>query len=205
MKESFLKIVWQNLLTLILLNLAFIFSSVFVITIPAATTGLYRGACCCLDDRKRVLAEYWKAFRQNLIYAIPVGLFFGAFIAASAYGCVFYRMNYTGQFILLPISIFCLIVLYLSYIASIYAFTMLATVELPRKKIIKNAFLLLLVDVKSLFTWTMLSAVALLLSILLFPRSLVIIILLSFSISAILGAKGAIDLIKQYIMEGNNE
>lgn len=205
MKESFLKIVWHNLLTLILLNLVFIVSSVPIITIPAAMVGLYRGVYCCLSGKSNALAEYWKAFRASIIGALPAGLLFGALIAASAYGCIFYRLNYSGQFILLPISIFCMIVLYFSYTALTYAFTMLATVELPGKKLIKNAFLLLLVDAKALFTWPALSAAVLLLSILLFPRSLAMILLLSFSMAAMFGARGAMALIEQYITEDNNE
>ena len=205
MKESFLKVVWRNLFTLILLNLAFIASSVLVITIPAATAGLYRGTVCCLSGKKNALAEYWTAFRTGIISALPIGLVFGALIAASAYGCVFYRMNYSGQFLLLPISIFCMIALYLCYAAMTYAFTMLAAVELPSRKLIKNAFLLLLVDGKSLFTWPLLSAAVLLFSILLFPRSLAALLLLSFSMAAIFGVKGAMPLIEQYITEDNYE
>lgn len=205
MKESFLKVAWRNLFTLILLNLAFIASSVLVITIPAATAGLYRGAVCCLSGKKNALAEYWTAFRTGIISALPIGLVFGALIAAAAYGCFFYRMNYSGQFILLPISIFCMIALYLCYAAMIYAFTMLAFVELPSRKLIKNAFLLLLVDGKCLFTWPALSAAVLLFSILLFPRSLAIVLLLSFSMAAILGVKGAMPLIEQYITEDDHE
>lgn len=205
MKESFLKVVWQNLLTLILLNLAYIAASLPIITIPAATVGLYRGAVCCLRGKNGVLAEFWKAFRTSILSTLPVGLLFGALLAATAYGCIFYRMNYSGQFLLLPISIFCMIALYLCYTAMIYAFTMLATVELPGKKLIKNAFLLLLVDAKSLFTWPALSAAVLLCSILLFPRSLVMLLLLSFSMAAMLGAKGAMPLIEQYITEDDHE
>lgn len=205
MKESFAKIVWHNLLTLILLNLAFIAACLPLITVPAAAVGLYKGVYCCLRGKSKAMAEFWKAFRGSLFSALPVGLFFVAVMSAAAYGCIFYRMNYSGRFILLPVSVFCLLVLYLSYAAMTYAFTMLAAVELPVKKLIKNAFLLLLADAKNLFSWPALSAAIMLFSILLFPRSLAVMMLLSFSAAAVTGARGAMPLIDLYIKEENNE
>ena len=205
MKESFLKVLWRNLLTLILLNLAFIASCAGVVTIPAAGVGLCRGVQCCLRGDNGALREYGKAFRGSILCALPVGLLFGVLLIASAYGCLFYRQNFDGRFILLPLSVFCLIVLLLSHGAMIYAFNMVAAVELPTGKLIKNAFLLLVVDVRHLLTWPMLSAAILLINVLLFPRTLPLLLLLTFSVSALCGARGAIPVIEQYITEDDNE
>ena len=167
---------------LISLNIIFVVFCIPVLTIPAAFCGmnrvlikLYRDGNCF------VWSEFIKEFRSNIYKALPFGFIGGACLFASYYFLSLGTSLSTNKIELITtaLGIFLLvfIVLFLNYV-----FAFLPTLALSNKQIAQNAFIFLLTEWKTNLIILLSVAATVLLSVSLFPYSLVLLLVILLSL-----------------------
>lgn len=102
----FFRLCWDNLLTLIGLNLLFLICCVPLVTLPAALTALAGAGQALLEGEGGALRRFLRVFRRELFRAMPAGLVMLLLEAAAIWGCLFYR-SFAG---LLPMVLFGILV-----------------------------------------------------------------------------------------------
>lgn len=194
----FFRLCWDNLLTLIGLNLLFLACSVPLVTLPASLTALAGAGQALLESEGGALRRFLRVFRRELFRAMPAGFVMLLLEAAAVWGCLFYRGAFEG---LLPtaLSVFCLVCAYIVFCAGAYCFNMLTRVELGFAGLVKNSFALVFVCPRPLFTWLLLSFILLLAGLFLLPHSIPILVLLLFSSSGLAAARGTLPAVCEYV------
>lgn len=194
----FFRICWDNLLTLIGLNLLFLACSVPLVTLPASLTALAGAGQALLEGEGGALRRFLRVFRRELFRAMPAGLIMLLLEAATIWGCLFYRSAFTG---LLPtaLSVFCLVCAYIVFCAGAYCFNMLARVELGFAGLMRNSFALVFMCPRPLFTWLLLSFMLPLAGAVLLPHSVPLLVLLLISASSLAAARGTLPAVCEYV------
>lgn len=194
----FFRLCWDNLLTLIGLNLLFLACSLPVVTLPASLTALAGAGQALLEGEGSALRRFLKVFRRELFRAMPTGFAILLPEAAAVWGCIFYRGAFTG---LLPtaLSAFCLVCAYLLFCAGAYCFNMLARVELGSAALLRNSFALVFMCPRPLFTWLLAAFLLPLAGALLLPHSVPLLALLLIAASGLSAARGALPAVCEYI------
>lgn len=139
----FWDILFREFFELVKLNLLFCAFCVPVITIPAACTAMSKITVTMVRDRNHFLwADFWAEFKADFKKSTGAGALVFLGIGAGVFGAWFYsKMLTASPFFYLPLALSCLIVLVLT-VMGFYVFPMIALVDLPLQKIIRNAFLL---------------------------------------------------------------
>ena len=140
-----LSMLYRELVSLISLNLLFIFTCIPIITIPAALTAMNRITCTMVQDQNYFLwQDYWKTFKREFGKALLGGVVFGiAFALFVLAGLVYYNI-FGKSFLFTIILAFTACFLIIIYLASTYYWTMLAFVDLPFKALFKNSLIMVL-------------------------------------------------------------
>lgn len=198
---GFFRICWDNLLSLIVLNLLFLLGSVPLVTLPAAFAALCRGTQTCLRGDAHPVRQFLAAFRRELFSALAPGLLFLLFPACLLYGCVFYRQAAAQASWLLIPSVFCLVAVYLLLCCGHMAFHMLARVQLSAWQLIRNSVLLMLQVPRLLFTWLAAAVWLPVIALAFFPHSLPLLLLLIFAVSALCSGRGVLPIIETTILK----
>ena len=139
---GFVRLCFEKLLPLVVLNLLFLLTCFPVLTASAGWTALCSACQGLLLDEKQPYRRFWSAFRINFLPSLPLGVIFFAGPAVILYGCWFYFRLSEGTGFAVAISCFCLICGYLLWCAGSFAFSMLARVKLKFSALLKNAFAL---------------------------------------------------------------
>lgn len=200
-KSGFFRVCWENLLSLIALNLLFLLGSVPLVTLPAAFAALCRGTQTCLRGEAQPVRQFLAAFRRELFSALVPGLLFLALPTGLLYGCVFYRQAVAQAIWLLIPSMFCLILAYLLLCCGHIAFHMLARVQLSDGQLIRNSFLLMLQIPRLLFTWLAAAVCLPTIALAFFPHSLPLMVLLVFALSALCSGRGMLPVFETMIVK----
>lgn len=196
-QRSFFIICWENLLQLMGLNCCFIICCIPIITIPAAATGLSRACQCCLMEKGHLFREFFRSFRKTLVHAVPIGLLFFAVLFGLFYGIIFYAANSGENIVFLACAIFCMIAFYLAFCTAMFTFHLFAAVEIKALSAVREAVGLMLQSPRLLFTWMALGFGVLAVTIWFFPYTFPVMILLSFSLSAMMTARGVFPLLSE--------
>lgn len=193
----FFRLCWDNLLTLIGLNLLFLACSIPLVTLPASLTALAGAGQALIEGEGAALRRFLKVFRRELFRAMPAGFAMLLLEAAALWGCLFYR-GFTG---LLPtaLSAFCLLCAYIVFCAGAYCFNMLARIELGFAGLVRNSFALVFMFPRPLFTWLLLSFMLPLAGLFLLPHSLPLLALLLISASGLAASRGTLPAVFEYV------
>lgn len=198
---GFFRVCWDNLLSLIALNLLFLLGSAPLVTLPAAFAALCRGTQTCLRGEAHPVRQYLSSFRRELVSALAPGLLFFLLPAGLLYGCVFYRQAAAqANWLLIP-AVFCLVVAYLLLCCGHVAFQMLARVQLSAGQLIRNSVLLMLQVPRLLFTWLAAAVCLPVIALAFFPHSLPLLLLLIFAVSALCSGRGVLPIIETTILK----
>jgi len=195
MDTSFFRLCWDNLLTLIGLNLIFLLLCLPVITIPASIAALGRACQDMLLGEGHLFKAFFRSFRQNLWSAIPAGAVFVGITAGLLYGCIFYSRMAHEEGLWLTCAIFCFIGAYIAFCIGEIGFQVIARVELSTSAVLRNASFLLLQNPRLLFTWLLLAFLFPAITVWFFPRSLPIMALLPCALSSLAAARGTTGII----------
>lgn len=201
--KGFIRMCWDNLFRLVCFNLLFIVCCLPVLTIPAALTALNRTCQNMLYGEKTTVRQFFHSFRENIISALPIGLLFAFGSAALIYGCLFYYNLSQGRGVAIVAAIFCLVCVYILYCMGIYAFAMLARVELKTVCIIRNAFILTFRQTSLVKSWGVLSFALLAAFVYCFPYSTPVLCLLGFSLPCFAASRGALPIIDDLIVRSD--
>ena len=183
----FFRLCWDNLLTLIGLNLLFLICSVPLVTLPAALTALAGAGQALLDGEGGALRRFLRVFRRELFRAMPAGV----------WGCLFYRC-FAGL-LSTVLSVFCLVCAYIVFCAGAYCLNMLARVELGFAGLLHNSFALVFMCPRPLFTWLLLAFILPLAGAFLLPHSVPLLALLLISASGLAAARGTLHAVCEFV------
>lgn len=201
LQTGFIRLCWEKLFWLIVLNVLFLICCVPVLTIPGAVTAL---SCACqgaLIEQPHLVRRFFRSLRDNLLASIPLGLLFLVGPIALCYGCMFYYQSAQGEGFLIVLSIFCLVWVLLSFWIGAFAFQMLARVKLKLSAVLRNAFFLTFFQASTVFGWMLLSIGLVAVIMLLFPYSVPWILLLGGSLPCFAAARGVLPVIDTFIVK----
>lgn len=138
---------WREVCTLIRANLCFLLFCLPVVTIPAALTALH-GICvdAVRGQKCRVMRIYLKTIRQQFFQSWGVFLVLAALEFVSAFGAWFYFRQ--GNIVTGILGLFMTAAAVVALLMIPYSFCMIARVDLPMKKVLKNAFLLVFLNLR---------------------------------------------------------
>ncbi len=164
--------------------------------LPVVTFG---PACCGLalvlrnfvrEEHAFVVHDFFRGFKENFKQGLLVGLLNLAAFGLTGFACYFYFIEMADQTFMMVFFAICMLCLIIELFMTFYAYTMIVTFTLPTKKLIKNAFLLSLIGVRSnvitlfwmvallfvgFFLFTVFPALILLIPVVLLPMALYII------------------------------
>ena len=143
LQTGFIRLCWQKLFHLMVLNVLFLLCCAGVLTVPAALTALSRGCQALLLEAPHPVRSFFRTFRGSLAGALPLGLLFPLAPAALGYGCLFYVQNAAEQPLLTACAVFCLLWCCLMFFCACFAYGMYARVKLSPWAAMKNSFVLL--------------------------------------------------------------
>lgn len=143
LQTGFVRLCWQKLFHLMVLNVLFLLCSVGVLTVPAALAALFCGCQALLTEAPHPFRSFFRTFRESLPGALPLGLLFPLAPAALGYGCLFYVQNAAQQPLFTACAVFCLLWCCLTALCACFAYGMYARVNLSPWAAIKNSFVLL--------------------------------------------------------------
>lgn len=179
--KRFLFVLISHFWKLITLNLLFLAFCIPVLTIPAAFCGmnrvlvkLYREGNCF------VWTEFIKEFRANLFKSLPFGAVGGALLFASYYSLSFGTSLLSNGVEVLTTALGILILVFAVLFLN-YAFVFLPTIDLKNGYIARNAFIFAVTEWKTNLIILAIVLLTALFSVLLFPYSLIAVLLLAFS------------------------
>lgn len=198
---GFVRLCFEKLLPLVVLNLLFLLTCLPVLTAGAGWTALCSACQGLLLDEKQPYRRFWRAFRANFLPSLPLGVIFFAGPAVVLYGCWFYFRLSEGTGIAAAISCFCLVCSYLLWCAGAFAFSMLARVELKLSALLKNAFTLTFRFPRLALGWLLLSFALTAAVILLLPYSFPWLALLGAALPCFTASRGALPVIDDLIVK----
>ena len=166
---------------LILINIIFVISCIPVITIPAAITALnYYLIKIFQRGYNFEMIDYWTEFKQNLVKGIPFGLLFG-----MLFGYAYYLMSLSGNYryysmgsMIFGIGIAVFII---GACLSSYSFVLNAMLDLSCKNILKNAFILMIVEWKTSVMVFIVHCISVFIIMSFMPYAILIYVLIGFS------------------------
>lgn len=198
---GFVRLCFEKLLPLVVLNLLFLLTCLPVLTASAGWTALCSACQGLLLDEKQPYRRFWSAFRINFLPSLPLGVIFFAGPAAVLYGCWFYFRLSEGTGFAVAISCFCLICGYLLWCAGCFAFSMLARVELKFSALLKNAFALTLRFPRLALGWLLLSFALTAAVVLLLPYSFPWLALLGAALPCFAASRGVLPVIDDLVVK----
>lgn len=202
MKASFFRICWDNLLTLMGLNLLFLLLCLPVVTMPAGAVALSRACQDMLLGNGHLFRAFFQSFWRSLWSEIPVGAFSAGITAGFLYGCIFYSRMAQGSEAWLVCAIFCFAGAYLAFCVGAIGFQIAARVKLTAVAVLRDAILLLLQYPRLLFTWLFLAFLFPAATIWFFPRSFPVMALLPWALSGLAAARGVTGIIFSRLVSG---
>ena len=198
---GFVRLCFEKLLPLIVLNLLFLLTCLPVVTVSAGWTALCSACQGLLLDEKQPYRRFWSSFRANFLPSLLLGVIFFAGPAAILYGCWFYFRLSEGAGIAVAISCFCLICSYLLWCIGALAFQMQARVELKLPALLKNAICLTFRCPALVLGWLLLALALTAVMALLLPYSLPWLVLLGGSLPCFTAARGTLPVIDDLIVK----
>ena len=198
---GFVRLCFEKLLPLVVLNLLFLLTCLPVLTAGAGWTALCSACQGLLLDEKQPYRRFWSAFRINFLPSLPLGVIFFAGPAAVLYGCWFYFRLSEGTGFAVAISCFCLICGYLLWCAGSFAFSMLARVKLKFSALLKNAFALTFRFPRPALGWLLLSFALTAAVVLLLPYSFPWLALLGAALPCFTASRGVLPVIDDLIVK----
>ncbi len=190
----------SRLLSLIALNVMYVVCCIPLVTIPSASVAMMKCVGLMLAEEDFPLfSVFFAALKSEFLKTLAVGWLMLLLLFGALFGALFY-WSADAQITLIP-AVFCAILAVLLFSAYNNLLYMLANVRLPFGALIKNAFLLLFA--RSLRGVAASSGALLILTACAwwFPRSIPILLLIAFSVSALVACFGVRDVIETYIIK----
>lgn len=179
-------ILWREFFPLLKLNLLFIISCLPIVTIPAALTAMNRITVTMVRDRNYfMLSDYWDAFKRDFFRSLLAGVLVLVLVALFSLSIWFYYMlgQAGSKFFMLFVGVsVALMIMVLG--SAMYFFPMLAMVELPTGKLMRNSIIMFFTHFKKSLPAALISGAMVLGGIGLYPLSIIFIVFIMFSLAS---------------------
>lgn len=140
---------WREIFTLIRANLCFLLLCLPVVTIPPALCALHGVCVDAIRGKKcRVLRCFWDTLRRQFFQSWALALAFGGVEFIAIFGAWFYFTKAQGNWAVMLLGLLMSAAAVIGCLMLPYAMTMLARVDLPLAKAVKNAFLLTFLNLR---------------------------------------------------------
>lgn len=134
---------------IILINIIFILSCLPIFTIPAAITALNKYILKVFRIGYGFsLSDYFTEFKNGILKCLPLGIMVGA-MDFYAYYLLSLANNFTQPYQKSVITGIGIAFLFIGILSGSYIFMLSAMLELPNKHIIKNSFILIILEWKT--------------------------------------------------------
>lgn len=190
---------WREVYTLIKANLCFLLFCLPVVTIPAALTALH-GICvdAVRGEKCRVMRTFLKTIRHQFFQSWGVFGILGVLEFVSAYGAWFYFRQ--GNPVTGVLGLFMTAVAVIVLLMIPYSFCMLARVDLTLKKVLKNAFLLVFLNLKFSICAGVLCLALLVVQLLWWLYLIPLILLIGLALTAYIGTYFSLFGLQKYVL-----
>lgn len=143
----FLREYWMDLVKL---NLLFLVGSLLIISIPASVTAMSRIVAAMLHREKYALVrDFFATWKKEFVSSLAIGVFTALGLGVGVFGfLVAHEGGLIGDSAGNIARAICVVLFFASLDVGIYAFPMKARLELGVAEILKNAILLLFVELK---------------------------------------------------------
>ena len=182
----YFEMLWREFFSLLKLNLLFIISCLPIVTIPAALTAMNRITVTMVRDRNYfMLSDYWDAFKRDFFRSLLAGVVIVVLVALFLLSIWFYYMlgQAGSRFFMLFVGVsVALMIMVLG--SAMYFFPMLAMVELPTGKLMRNSIIMFFTHFKKSLPAALISGAMVLGGIALYPLSIIFIVFIMFSLAS---------------------
>lgn len=199
-ETSFFRMCWDNLLSLVGLNLLFFLVCVPIVTMPAGVAALCRACQDIILGKAHPFRCFFRSFKQNFFSVIPYGLIYTGVMGGFLYGCVFYWQAIQDEEVWMVCAILCAIMAYIWFCVGGIGYQIIARVNLRTIDVVRNSFVLLMENPRLVFTWELLSFLVPAITTWFFPRSFPAGLLLSASLSCMAAARGTLGMIRNRLI-----
>ena len=178
----FFEIYFRKFFNLLKLNLLYVLFCIPIVTIGPATAAMTK-ICRCYNEEKPVFlwSDFWDAFKANFKQGMIIGILDILLTALMCVSFVFYfQHTYESWFYYIPLGLVMMISL-ITIFANFYIYLMMVTVDLKTFQLIKNAVLFAFLGMKTNFLTLIFAGIVMVPSILFFPITVPILLLLTFS------------------------
>ena len=202
----FFELYFRKFWKLIQLNLLFLVCCIPIVTIGPAIAGMtYVLRNFATEKPVFLVSDFFDAFKSNWKQGFALSLIFGVITVVSGLSFFWYFANSARSWLMLiPLGLcilLCLVLLFMQF----YVYLMAVTVELKLKYIIKNAFIFAFLGAKTNLITAFFFLLIMVPSVLFFPLTLPIVLLLLFSNTGFIVVFNSYPYIIKYIVEPHEQ
>ena len=199
----FFRTLYLQLFEIVKLNILFLLSCIPLITIPAACSAASRITIFMIKDEDyKLWTQFWLEFRRDFIKSLTGGLLLFPCAAAAGFGALFYCRALPQHSLFYVPFLACCSIFALCCMAGFNLFPMIAVIDLPLWKLIKNAFLIIFLRPLPHLAAFFSTAFLTLISFLCLPYTAPVIFLLLFAAVELIGTFAVYEGIETYIADG---
>ena len=186
--RGLIRTAFEELLTLLFLNMLFLVTSIPVITIPAGLTAM-SGICLKMrrEEQVRLWKDYFAFFRRDFLRSLGGGVILAGMTALFGYVSWLYSQLSVQKSYLLGLGIITMLLMLCVLMTAFYFFPMNAMIDLPVPVLLRNSFVLAALEIRR--SLAALIAFALLMVLGgagLWPYSMVYLLLLAFALLSLI-------------------
>ncbi len=198
---QFFEVYFRKFGKLIQLNLIYVLFCIPIITIGPATVAMTKIARCFIEEKPVFLfSDFWDAFKSNFKQGLVIGLLDGLVTYCIIVAYIFYFQqalaNNLYWLLLGVMTAFTLIFVF----ANFYIYLMTATVNLKVLHLIKNAFLLAFLGMKTNFITFFFTALLVVPTVLFFPLTIPVMLVILYSTVTMITAFNSFQYIYKYMI-----
>lgn len=183
----FFEIFFRKMFNLVKLNLLFLLFCIPIVTIGPATAAMMKIARYYIEAKPVFLfSDFFDAFKENFKQGIVMGFLSLAVFLLSFISLRFYYLESIGNnWYLIPLAVIGFVSL-VALFSSFYTYLLICTVNLKMIAIIKNAVMYAFIGLKSNICTLFFTALIAIPSVVLIPYTIIIILLISFSLCSLI-------------------
>ena len=199
---QFFELYFRKFGRMVLLNLLYLLYCLPVVTIGPATAALMQlSKYYCEEKPVFLLSDFWAAFKSNFKQGLIMSLIDAVFIFLFYEGFLFYyaRTVQNGLY-WIPMVILVILAVLLAFM-NFYAYLMMVSIQLNMWALLKNSFMMCALGAKTNWLTLIFTSLLVLPSILFFPLSILLVLTVTFSMSAMIVSFNSFQYIYRYLIK----
>jgi len=203
--KNYFRSIWDELFMLVRFNLMFVLCCIPVVTIPAAITAMhYVFVRIARGEKPSLRKDALPVFKREFARSLLMGVMILIALMVSVTSFLFYIRLAAGNILFMAPAVISGSIALLVFLMSFYIFTMLALLDLPLKAIIRNAYMLAILNIK----YSLCAGIYILfiagIGVLLFPHTVPLSLMVLFSLAIFTAAYFSYYGINKYILKNRD-